>query len=239
MKRSEINRAIAHAIATAKAYNVSLPVWASWSPGQFGANADGLRRQKLGWKVIDFGQGNFAGCGLVLLVVSAPLIDESGEPLSSQFSDGEQLYPVAGFSRKYLFVQGGQIEPHHYHVQKTRKDVSVLAGASVRFELSWANEQNELTDKKVVVSVDGIWHEVEEGGSVVLNPGQTITLPARLSHVIAPAGDVVLLETSTANNDFLDNFFPFITPTSTPVVEDELPAFQLLDEHRPISLASA
>lgn len=240
MKRSEINAAIARAINSARSSKVSLPLWADWTHDRFGENADGIRRQKLGWKVIDFGKGDFANCGLVLLVVSSPIVDNAGEPLRQSLQDGNRIYPVPGFSRKFLFVQRGQVEPNHYHVAKARKDVTVLAG-TVRFQLFWANESHEMTAQEVSVQVDGLWQQVEAGGQVVLQPGQTITLPSYLSHVIDASTseiDVILLEVSTANNDNNDNYFPDFTPTASAIEEDEAAVFYLLDEqHSLVELA--
>lgn len=68
----------------------------------------------------------------------------------------------------------------------------------------------------------------------MVNPGETITLPGSLSHIISVAEDgpdTIMMETSTANNDRSDNIFPFMTPTSKPVIEDGVARYQLLDEH--------
>jgi D-lyxose ketol-isomerase len=235
MKRSEIDAAIERAIGSAKKHGVALPKWADWHPLQFDASADGIRHQKLGWKVVDFGVGDFQNCGLVIFALCSPIADESGAPVTKQQTIGGHDYPVTGFSRKYLFVQAGQTEPHHFHRQKTRKEVTVIAGASVRFELAWADGDTQLSDKDVEVQVDGIWHHLPANGSIVVAPGETITLPGELSHIISvPEGgqDTIMLETSTANNDSNDNIFPFMTPTSAPVSEDAKARYQLLDEHR-------
>lgn len=235
MKRSEIDAAIARAIANAVKFGVKLPRWAEWKPSDFGNNADGLRQQKLGWKVVDFGQGDFANCGLVILAQCSPITDGSGAPLTKPHTVGGVEYPVTGFSRKFLFVQAGQTEPHHFHRQKARKEVTVLAGAPVTFELAWADGDKALSDKEVTVLVDGIVHKLPANGSITIEAGETITLPGELSHIISvPKGgqDTIMLETSTANNDSNDNIFPFMTPTSAPVEEDAEPRYQLLDEHR-------
>jgi hypothetical protein len=235
MKRSEINAAIGRALSNAKDFHVALPVWADWQPLQFDKKASGIALQKLGWNPVDFGLGDFANCGLVVFALCSPLVDEYGQPLTNAQHVGGHDYPVTAFSRKYLFVQAGQTEPHHFHRQKQRKEVTVIAGASVRFELAWAESDKVLSSTKDVdVQVDGIWHHLPANGSIVVNPGETITLPANLSHIISvPAGglDVIMLETSTANNDRSDNIFPFMTPTSKPVIEDEEARYQLLTEY--------
>jgi D-lyxose ketol-isomerase len=234
MKRSEIDAIIERCIATAGKFSVALPKWAAWAPSQFDAAADGLRHQGLGWKVVDFGRGDFSHCGLALLVVCNSISDNTGEPVTKSQRLGERNYPVTSFSRKFLFVQPGQTEPHHFHRRKQRKEVTVLAGGPVRFELAWADNDTTLSQKEVDVQVDGIWHHLPANGALVLHPGETITLPAELSHIIQvlpESTDAILLETSTANNDRTDNIFPFITPSATPIEDDAKPRYQLLDEH--------
>ncbi|MBU6454548.1 MAG: D-lyxose/D-mannose family sugar isomerase [Cyanobacteria bacterium REEB67] len=236
MKRTEIDAAIARAISNAETFGVALPKWVAWAPEEFGANADGIRAQRLGWKVVDFGLGDFEHCGLVVLSLCAPISDAAGEPVTALTRVDGHDYPVTQFSRKYLFVQAGATEPHHFHRQKTRKEVTVVAGAPVRFELAWADSDTALSSTRPVdVQVDGITHHLPADGSVTLYPGETITLPGDLSHIIQVMGDgktdTIMLETSTANNDGRDNIFPFITPTAKPVEEDAKPRYQLLDEH--------
>ncbi|MDZ4836489.1 MAG: D-lyxose/D-mannose family sugar isomerase [Candidatus Melainabacteria bacterium] len=234
MKRSQIDATIARSIINAERLGIALPKWASWSPSQFAADADGVRRQGLGWKVVDFGLGDFDNCGLVLLVVCNALLDETGEPIVRSQQIGNRTYPASSFSRKFLFVQPGQTEPHHFHRQKERKDVTILAGGPVRFELAWAESNTKLSSRPVDVQVDGIWHSLPAYGSIILNAGETVTLPGELSHIIevpSKSRDAILLETSTANNDSSDNIFPFITPSSTPVEEDAEPKYQVLGEY--------
>lgn len=235
MKRSQTNAAIARCIANAAKFNVPLPRWADWNPSQFDASADGMRHQKLGWKVIDFGLGTFESCGLVVLVLTSPLVDKSGEPLKANSQVGDYEYPVTSFSRKLLFVQAGQTEPHHFHRQKARKEVTILGGAPVTFELAWADGDDKLSKRDVNVQVDGIWHKLKADGEITIQPGETITLPGELSHIIKVATggpDTIMMETCTANNDTNDNIFPFMTPTGHPIEEDEAPRYQHLDEHK-------
>ena len=52
MKRSEINAAVARAIANSQKCGIALPRWAAWAPEEFGESAEGMRQQKLGWKVV-------------------------------------------------------------------------------------------------------------------------------------------------------------------------------------------
>jgi len=235
MKRSEINAAVARAIANSQKCGIALPRWAAWAPEEFGESAEGMRQQKLGWKVVDFGLGDFANCGLVVLVLANALADAKGEPVTKGSQVGAYHYPGSSFSRKFLFVQAGQTEPHHFHRQKERKEVTVVAGAPVTFELAWAESDTKLSERDVDVQVDGIWHHLPAHGKVTINPGETITLPGDLSHIISVAaggGDVIMLETSTANNDAHDNIFPFITPTSVAIEEDTRALYQMLDEHK-------
>ena len=234
MKRSENDSIIEEAIAAAKQHGVALPKWAGWNPSQFVASAAGVFEQGLGWKVIDFGLGKFHQTGLVLLVVCNALFDEAGEPLTKTQRVSNREYPASSFSRKFLFVRPGQTEPHHFHRQKERKEVSVLAGGPVEFELAWGESDTALSKRDVHVQIDGIWKEIKADGFVSLSAGESITLPGNLSHIIrvpANASHTILLETSTANNDRKDNIFPFMTPSSTPLEEDAKPRYQLIGEH--------
>jgi D-lyxose ketol-isomerase len=236
MKRSQIDNIISQSISTAANLAVALPKWASWRPAQFqfGDEADGVKRQGLGWKVVDFGLGDFSNCGLVVLLLCNALTDSLGEPLLHSEQSGERNYPATSFSRKFLFVRAGQTEPHHFHRQKARKEVTVLAGGPVCFELAWAQSDKVLSEREVCVQVDGIWHNMQANGSLELQPGETITLPGEMSHIIQilPSNtDAILLETSTANNDRNDNIFPFVNPVVQPIEEDAIARYQLLDEH--------
>ncbi len=234
MKRSAINVAIDRARENARKNKVGLPAWAGWNPEQFDdERAAGIRDQGLGWILVDFGVDDFDHCGLIVFVLSNPLVDGTGEPLTATTSIGSNEYTPAGFSRKYLFVQSGQSEPHHFHRQKVAKFVTVLSGA-VRFELAWADGDKALSDKPVRVQVDGIFHDLQANGDVTLKAGETILLPAELSHIIEVIGDedVIMLETSTANNNNVDNIFPFMTPSATQIEEDEKPRYRQVSEYR-------
>jgi D-lyxose ketol-isomerase len=118
------------------------------------------------------------------------------------------------------------------------KLVTLVAGDRVRFELAWAEGDKTLSQKSVRVQVDGVWHDLPANGELFLRAGETILLPSELSHIIQVMpgdSDVILQETSTANNDRKDNIFPFIAPTSSPIEEDSKPRYQLLDEQHDLS----
>ncbi|MBK9620478.1 MAG: D-lyxose/D-mannose family sugar isomerase [Candidatus Obscuribacter sp.] len=235
MKRSEINAAVARAIANSQKCGIALPRWAAWAPEEFGESAEGMRQQKLGWKVVDFGLGDFANCGLVVLVLANALADAKGEPVTKGSQVGAYQYPGSSFSRKFLFVQAGQTRAPPLPPPERAQRSDCGGGAPVTFELAWAESDTKLSERDVDVQVDGIWHHLPAHGKVTINPGETITLPGDLSHIISVAaggGDVIMLETSTANNDAHDNIFPFITPTSVAIEEDTRALYQMLDEQR-------
>ena len=121
MKRSQIDNIISQSISTAANLAVALPKWASWRPAQFqfGDEADGVKRQGLGWKVVDFGLGDFSNCGLVVLLLCNALTDSLGEPLS-QTADNDTLSSTRKQSLINTFQKKTDLKIRKVHLDISR-----------------------------------------------------------------------------------------------------------------------
>ena len=218
MKRSEINRSIAEAAAFFAENRFMLPPYAEWTPEdwkQSGSEADELRAQKLGWDVTDFNSGNFAAVGLTLFTLRNGLA-------------GGKAAKV--YAEKIMFVGQNQVTPMHYHARKTEDIINRGGKGTGRLAVQLYNSSEEggLAEGVVTVTCDGIQRRVEAGGTVILGPGESITLTPHLYHTFyAVDGAGLIGEVSSVNDDDMDNFFLEPLPRYPEIVENE-PAVRLL-----------
>ena len=222
MKRSEINRHIAEADAFFAENRFVLPPYAEWTPEVWhkqGSEANELRSQRLGWDVTDFNAGRFGSLGLTLFTL------RNGSPEGA----GGKIY-----AEKIMFVRQNQVTPFHYHGRKTEdiinrggKGTGRLAG-----KLYNSTPDGGLAETPVSVVCDGIRREVEAGGTVILGPGESITLTPFLYHTFhAVDGHGLIGEVSSVNDDDTDNFFLEPLPRYPEIVEDEQPLRLLCNEY--------
>ena len=71
MKRSQINALIRDSKAFFDRMHFRLPPWATWRPAQWKGKGEAAREiveAMLGWDLTDFGSGDFARRGLILIV---------------------------------------------------------------------------------------------------------------------------------------------------------------------------
>lgn len=213
MQRSHINRCIAEAAAFFAQHGFSLPPFAQWSPGEWrqrASEADDLRAQKLGWDVTDFNSGNFDALGLTLFTL------RNGSPSS----------PGKVYAEKIMFVRESQVTPFHYHVRKT-EDIINRGGEDcgrLAVELYNSDSAGRLAQTPVTVTCDGIQRQLAPGATVVIGPGESITLTPRLYHQFhAVGGHALIGEVSSVNDDATDNYFLHPLPRFPKIVEDEPP----------------
>ncbi|MFC4638399.1 D-lyxose/D-mannose family sugar isomerase [Deinococcus hohokamensis] len=194
MKRSEINTILqqAHSFMTAR---LPLPPFAHWSPEdwrQRGAEAQTILDAQLGWDITDFGLGDFERTGLTLLTI------RNGTP------DGAAGTPYA---EKLLLVHPDQITPWHFHWRKT-EDIINRGGGVLELRLAQATADETLADEPVQVRTDGVWRTLAPGAPLLLEPGESVTLPPYLYHTFTARGQSVLVgEVSSVNDDATDNRF--------------------------------
>jgi hypothetical protein len=223
MKRSCINSCIAEAGAFFSKHGFILPPYADWSPEEWkqrGTEADEIRKCKLGWDVTDFNSGTFDSLGLTLFTL------RNGSP-----SDG--VYTKT-YAEKVMFVKKNQVTPFHYHVHKT-EDIINRGGPDtgrLAIQLFNSTQNGSFADSQVVVTCDGIRRQVEAGHTIILGPGESITLTPYLYHTFyAVDGDCMLGEVSSVNDDDADNFFKDPLPRYPQIIEDELPLRLLCTEY--------
>lgn len=201
MKRSEINNLIDEAIKFFNSHQLHLPPWATWTAAHWkkaGIEADEIRKHGLGWMVTDFGSGDFYKSGLLLFVIRNGLL-ENGVPQTTKT-----------YAEKAMMVRPNQITPWHFHWQKT-EDLINRGGGKLEVELGWASDDEKgISEKEVLVQLDGITVRLPPRGKLILGPGESVTLPPMLCHQFrGEAGNncICVGEVSCLNDDFTDNCF--------------------------------
>jgi hypothetical protein len=224
VKRSDINRCIADASAFFAANRFILPPYAGWTPEewqQHGSEADGIRSGPLGWDVTDFNSGHFDSVGLTLFTL------RNG---SSVAGKGSKIY-----AEKIMFVLQEQVTPFHYHVHKTEDIINRGGEGTGRLAVQLYNSADDggFAQTPVVVTCDGIRRQVEPGGTVILGPGESITLTPYLYHEFYAIDGLGLIgEVSSVNDDDSDNHFKEALPRYPEIVEDEPPLRLLCTEYQ-------
>jgi D-lyxose ketol-isomerase len=224
MRRSHVNQIIDDAIAFFRQQGFHLPRFAFWSPDQWrsaGKPADAIRDARLGWDVTDFGRDAFESFGLVLFTLRNGYPgDESGKT----------------YCEKIMMIRPAQHTPMHCHYSKTEDIINRSGGRLVlRLMNADASDRPDLA-APVRVCVDGQLREVAAGGTMTLDPGESITLPPRLFHSFwaEPDGMPVLIgEVSTINDDQRDNCFAEPVARYPTIDEDEPARYLLCHEYPP------
>jgi D-lyxose ketol-isomerase len=221
MKRSEINRSIYEADSFFRSHHFALPPFARSTPQDwetFGAEADEIRQRRLGWDVTDFGSGRFAEVGLTAFTL--------------RNGGGHRPY-----AEKILFVRQNQVTPLHRHFVKVEDIInrSVANGALLVVQLYNAGPDESLAQTPVRVSSDGTVRTIAAGASLILQPGESVTVTPDLYHSFYAAEAPALIgEVSSVNDDDNDNRFYTAIPRYSSVQEDELP-FRLLCHEYPLA----
>ena len=222
MKRSEINTQLGAAKRLFNQHMFLLPPFAFWSPQDWagkGAEADEIRRNKLGWDLTDFGSGRFLSVGLLLFTLRNGNANDPGN--------------TKPYAEKIMIVEEGQVTPFHFHWRKT-EDIVNRGGGKLLVELCNSDANDNFTDQPVLVRCDGVLRTVPAGGSVVLRPGESITLPPRLYHKFqgqVRAGRVLAGEVSSVNDDATDNRFKEPAGRFPKIEENEAAVHLLCNEY--------
>jgi D-lyxose ketol-isomerase len=220
MKRSEINAQICQAIDFLAEHQYLLPPFATWMPEEWqraGTECREIVECSLGWDITDFGSGDFASVGLLLITLR----------------NGRKDQPGKTYAEKIMVVREGQVTPTHFHSDKM-EDIINRGGGNLMIRLWNATPDDGLSDEPVTVSVDGVLRTVEAGGIVRLTPGESICLTQRLYHRFwgeDGAGTVLVGEVSSVNDDTCDNRFYDEVGRFPAIEEDEAPLRLLCNEY--------
>lgn len=222
MKRSEINTIIRDADAFVKKQGFYLPPFAYWTPEDWAAKGKEAREivdRQLGWDITDFGLGQYQKTGLILFTI------RNGNPQNLKTGQGK-LY-----AEKILIVDPGQVTPFHFHWHKV-EDIINRGGGKLAIQLYNSTPDDGLDNTDVTVSLDGVTRTVKAGDIVVLNPGESITLPTRLYHKFWGEESRVLVgEVSLVNDDNTDNCFYDPIGRFPEIEEDEPPLYLLCTDY--------
>ncbi len=214
MKRSEINNLMRSAQEFLVAHQFYLPPFAAWTPAHWqalGPEASELIESQLGWDITDFGSDDFDKCGLLLFTL------RNGRSTSLPHFQGKT------YAEKVMIIEVAQVTPLHFHWQKT-EDIINRGGGNLVVQLYHATPDDELAAEEITFNMDGITRQVSAGGTVILTPGESITLPPRLYHAFWGEGRRVLVgEVFKLNDDRTDNRFHQPIGRFPKIVEDEPP----------------
>ena len=220
MKRSEINAAIARAIALLEENRWSLPPWAYWTAEQYagaGATAKYLRDHQMGWDVTDFGKGDFAKLGITLFCVrNGVQSDAKGKP----------------YAEKLIVMGDSQVCPTHRHKVKM-EDIINRAGGLLALEFAQSDGEGRPTDAQVTVFVDGAERTLKPWEKLLIKPGESVTVERGVYHRFygEPGHGAVLVgEVSQVNDDLTDNYFLEPVGRFATIEEDEPPLRRLWNE---------
>jgi len=128
-------------------------------------------------------------------------------------------------------VDVNQRTPMHFHWTKV-EDIINRGGGKLVIKLFNSTSDERLADTDVTVSMDGLSHALKAGDTVVLSPGESITLPSRLYHEFWGAERRVLVgEVSLVNDDRTDNRFCEPVGRFPEIEEDEPPLHFLVPDY--------
>lgn len=222
MKRSEINAIMRDADAFIRGRGFYLPPFAYWTPEDWatkGEEVSEIVERRLGWDITDFGQGDYEKCGLFLFTLRNGTLENLNQGQGKVYAE------------KIMVVDVDQVTPMHFHWNKV-EDIINRGGGKLVIQLYNATEDGGLADTDVTASMDGVVRTVKAGDTVVLSPGESITLPTRGYHKFWGAeGRVLVGEVSVVNDDDIDNRFHDSVGRFPEIEEDEAPLYLLVKDY--------
>ena len=223
MKRSKVNQIISETIQWVESRGLVLPPFAKWGVDEWASLQEDQREivdNMLGWDVTDFGSDDFDRCGLTIFTMR-----------NGNFKHKDR-YPKP-YAEKLLVVGSKQELPYHFHWSKM-EDIINRGGGDLFLQMYNADENDDFAQTDVHVTVDGKQITLPAGGSLILQPGQSITLLPRQYHrwiAVESTGPVMLFEVSSTNDDTIDNRFHTAKGRLPDIEEDEEPRFLIFKDY--------
>ncbi|WP_322990679.1 D-lyxose/D-mannose family sugar isomerase [Hoeflea sp.] len=224
MERSQINDILEESDRFIRSFGYILPPFAYWSPEEMRrrttSDARDIRANRLGWDITDYGQGNFDELGLFLFTVR----NGSAEDLAK----GRGML----YAEKIMISRKDQLSPMHRHDIKA-EDIINRGGGKLVLELFASAEDGSVDpDAKVSVLTDGVVRNLDAGGLLKLDPGESVTLMPGVWHAFWGEGaDVLIGEVSTVNDDLTDNVFREPIGRFSTIIEDDKPTRLLVSDY--------
>jgi len=220
MKRSQINNHIKEAEIFFDTMQFCLPPWAFWTLDQWRERqdvCDKIIKNRLGWDLTDFGEGDYDNKGLLLFTLRNGGLQKDQKP----------------YAEKIMLVRENQVTPLHFHYSKV-EDIINRGGGNLILRLFGSTQDEELSGRPVEVEIDGILRTVSSGEDIRLKPGQSIFLKQRVYHDFYAEknnGPVLVGEVSSINDDLEDNRFYEKMGRFPAIREDEPPSRLLVTDY--------
>ncbi|MGK0600338.1 D-lyxose/D-mannose family sugar isomerase [Yokenella regensburgei] len=225
MKRSFINQKIDEAHDFVRQRNLPLPPFAGFTLADW-RQKDLSRWQEvtdlqLGWDLTDFGGGHFSTMGLGLFTLR-----------NGSLSD--RRYPKR-YAEKMLLVDVDQETPFHFHSSKT-EDILNRGGGDLCMQIYHATPDEKLDPTRPIdISVDGELRTLNPGETLVLKPGEGVSIsPLTYHRFWAERAPVLAWEVSMVNDDHTDNRFLVPRSRFAEIEEDEPVKWVLCNEYHTI-----
>ena len=114
------------------------------------------------------------------------------------------------------------------------EDIINRGGGNLIMQLYNSTENGDFADTDVHITMDGEQRAVKAGGTVVLKPGQSITLlPGQYHNWLGEKGKgkVILFEVSSVNDDTVDNRFHSAAGRFPDITEDVEPKYLIFRDY--------
>ncbi len=220
MKRSELNQIMRDAVAFIQQENFSLPPFVTWTNEEWkekNSEYDEIKENMLGWDITDFGSGNFAEKGLLMITL------RNGNFHNPKYTKT--------YAEKLLISEDGQVTPYHFHWKKM-EDIINRGGGLLVIRCYNSGENGEMLDTPVTIYKDGRAFVVPAGERVEIHRGESITLPTGQYHSFwAEGGKCLIGEVSRTNDDNVDNRFYEQVGRFPTIEEDEEILYPLFSEY--------
>jgi D-lyxose ketol-isomerase len=222
MRRSEINGIMREAEKFFRGQGFYLPPFAYWTPEDWAKKGEEVREivdHKLGWDITDFGRNRFCTCGLAIF--------------TTRNGAAENLRQGRGkvYAEKVLMIEHDQVCPFHFHWVKV-EDIINRGGGDLVVQVYNSTPEEGVADTPVTLNLDGVTTTVDPGTRLVLQPGESATLPTTVYHKLwGWKSRVMIGEVSVVNDDTTDNRFLEPVGRFPTIEEDEPPLYLMVQDY--------